>query len=290
MTLASMLLVILAALIHATWNLLAKRAAAVGSVFVFYSSVIGAIVYAPWALYVVANGDIGWSPLGVGAIILSALIHLGYSLSLQRGYQVADLSVVYPIARGTGPLLSTFGAFLLLGEAPSAQGLIGLVLVVAGIGLIATKGDLRAFRQPNGKAGVGWGTATGGLIASYTVVDAYAVKALGIAPVVLDWISSVLRILFLMPVVLTNPQRSLEAMRGCWWVAIGVGVLSPLSYILVLMALTEGAPLSIVAPMREMSMMIGTLMGMVILREAVGPWRILGCAVLIGGVILLSSS
>lgn len=290
MTLASVLLVVLAALIHATWNLLAKRAAKVGSVFVFYSSVIGAIVYAPWALYVIANRDIGWSPLGVGAIILSALIHLGYSLSLQRGYQVADLSVVYPIARGTGPLLSTFGAFLLLGEAPSAQGLIGLVLVVAGIGLIATKGDLRAFQRPNGKAGVGWGTATGGLIASYTVVDAYAVKALGIAPVVLDWISSVLRILFLMPVVLTNPQQSLEAMRGCWCVAIGVGVLSPLSYILVLVALTEGAPLSIVAPMREMSMMIGTLMGMVILREAVGPWRLLGCAVLVGGVILLSSS
>ncbi|MGC9449339.1 EamA family transporter [Cereibacter johrii] len=79
-------------------------------------------------------------------------------------------------------------------------------------------------------------------------------------------------------------------MRGHWGAAIGVGLLSPLSYILVLAALTDGAPLSLVAPMREMSMMVGALMGMLILREAVGRWRLLGCGVLIAGVILLSSS
>ena len=61
-----------------------------------------------------------------------------------------------------------------------------------------------------------------------------------------------------------------------------------MSYILVLAALSAGAPLSLVAPMREMSMMLGALMGMLILREAVGPWRLIGCAVLIAGVILLS--
>ena len=79
-------------------------------------------------------------------------------------------------------------------------------------------------------------------------------------------------------------------MRGHWWAALGVGLLSPLSYILVLMALTGGAPLSIVAPMREMSMMVGALMGMVILREPVGRWRLAGCGVLIAGVIALSAS
>jgi multidrug transporter EmrE-like cation transporter len=67
---------------------------------------------------------------------------------------VADLSVVYPIARGTGPTLSSLGAFLLLGEAPSSQGLLGLAAVVTGIGLISTQGDLAAFRRPSGQAGV----------------------------------------------------------------------------------------------------------------------------------------
>lgn len=291
MTFASLLLVVLASFIHASWNLLAKRAASVGPTIVFAYNLIACIAYAPWALYVLVQGDgIVWTWIGVIFLLLSGLIHLAYSLCLQRGYQVADLSVIYPIARGTGPMLSTLGAFLILGETPSGQGMAGLLLVVIGIGLIATQGDLSAFRRPGGQSGVRWGTATGGLIASYTVVDAYAVKALGIAPVLLDWFSNLLRFFLLAPLVIANPRRAMEAMRGYWWIAVGVGLLSPLSYILVLAALTSGAPLSLVAPMREMSMMVGALMGMVILREKVGPWRLAGCGVLIAGVILLSGA
>lgn len=290
MTLATLLLVILASFIHASWNLLAKRAASVGPIFVFAYNLIACVAYAPWVLYLLAHGTIVWTVEGVGFVLLSGIIHLAYSLSLQRGYQLADLSVVYPVARGTGPMLSTIGAILILGEMPTGLGLAGLALVVVGIGLIATQGNLAAFRRPGGQAGVRWGTATGGLIASYTVVDAYAVKALGIAPVVLDWFSNLLRFFMLLPLVLANLNRAVERMRGFWWIAIGVGLLSPLSYILVLAALTTGAPLSLVAPIREMSMMVGALMGMLILRETVCPWRLAGCAVLIGGVILLSAS
>lgn len=290
MTLASLLLVVLASFIHASWNLLAKRAASVGPVFVFAYNVVSCVAYAPWVLYLLAEGAIIWTSEGIGFVLASGIIHLAYSLCLQRGYQVADFSVVYPVARGTGPMLSTIGAVLVLGETPTGKGFVGLALVVVGIGLIATQGNLSAFRRPGGQVGVRWGTATGGLIASYTVVDAYAVKTLGIAPVILDWFSNLLRFFILLPLVLANPSRALERMRGFWWIAIGVGLLSPLSYILVLAALTSGAPLSLVAPMREMSMMVGALMGMLILREAVGPWRLAGCAVLIGGVILLSAS
>jgi drug/metabolite transporter (DMT)-like permease len=290
MTLASLLLVVLASFIHATWNLLAKRAAQVGPVFVFAYNTVACVAYAPWVLYLVATGGISWSWIGAGFVFLSAVIHLAYSLCLQRGYQLADLSVVYPVARGTGPMLSTLGAVILLGETPNGQSLSGLALVIGGIILIATQGDLSAFRRPGGQSGVRWGMTTGGFIASYTVVDAYAVKALGIAPVVLDWFSNVFRFFLLAPLIAASPRRSRDAMRGYWWTAIGVGLLSPLSYILVLAALTSGAPLSLVAPMREMSMMVGALMGMLILRERVGVWRLTGCAVLIGGVILLSSA
>lgn len=185
-------------------------------------------------------------------------------------------------------MLSTIGAFLILGEIPSGQGVVGLLFVVGGIGLIATQGDLSAFRRPVGQTGVRWGVTTGGLIASYTVVDAYAVKILGIAPVMLDWFSNLLRLFLLAPLVIVNPRRATKAMHGYWWLAVGVGLLSPLSYILILAALTSGAPLSLVAPMREMSMMVGALMGMLILREKVGAWRLVGCGVLVAGVILLS--
>ena len=290
MTFASLFLVVLAALIHATWNLLAKRAASVGPIFVFAYNLVGFIAYAPWVIYLIAKGEVSWSWRAAGWIVLSGLIHLAYSLCLQRGYQKADFSVVYPVARGTGPMLSTVGAILVLGEAPNDLALLGLLAVVAGIGLIATQGDLAAFRKPGSQTGVRWGTATGGLIATYTVVDAYSVKQVGIAPVVLDWFAIVLRFFLLAPLVLANPKRARDKMRGFWWLAVGVGVLSPLSYIFVLLALDLGAPLSIVAPMREMSMMVGAMMGMVILREQVGIGRLIGCAVLIVGVILLSSS
>lgn len=290
MEIASLALVVLASFIHASWNLLAKRAAAAGVTFVFAYSVIACVVYAPWVLYLLIQGGIhlGWQ--GIGLIMLSGLIHLGYSLSLQKGYRVADLSIVYPIARGTGPMLSVVGAFLILGETPTGLGLSGLLCVVAGILLIATQGKLAAFFQPKAQSGLRWGTTTGGFIASYTVIDAYAVKVVGIPPVVLDWFSNLLRVALLLPVILANPRRALGVMRGHWWTAVGVGMLSPLSYILVLFALRSGASLSIVAPMREMSMMVGVLMGMLILRERVGPWRLIGCAVLILGVVLLSLS
>lgn len=290
MTLASLFLVVLASVIHASWNLLAKRAAPAGPVFILVFSLIGCIAYGPWVLYLLAHGSVAWTGVGMGFLLLSGLIHLAYNLCLQRGYQVADLSVVYPVARGTGPMLSTIGAVLILGEMPTGIGILGLALVVAGILLIATQGKLAAFTRPGGQAGLRWGTATGGLIASYTVVDAYAVKMLGIAPVMLDWFSNLLRVVMLLPLVISNPRRMIEAMRGYWWIALVVGILSPLSYILVLAALSAGAPLSLVAPMREMSMMIGALMGMLILREAVGPWRLVGCGILILGVILLSVS
>jgi drug/metabolite transporter (DMT)-like permease len=173
MAFASLLLVVLASFVHASWNLLAKKAASVGPVFVFTYNLIACLAYAPWVLYLLMQGDgIAWTWTGVGFVVLSGLVHLAYSLCLQRGYQVADLSVVYPVARGTGPMLSSLGAFLILGEMPSGRGVLGLLLVVAGIGLIATQGDLSAFRRPSGQSGVRWGIATGGLSASYTVVDA----------------------------------------------------------------------------------------------------------------------
>jgi uncharacterized membrane protein len=289
MSYAPLVFVILAAFVHATWNLLSKGAAAAGPAFVFAYNLVCCIVYAPWVAWILTHGKATWSVAVMGCILLSGLIHLAYSLCLQRGYQVAHLSVVYPVARGTGPMLSTLGAFLFLREIPSQHGVLGLVAVVVGIGLISTQGSLSAFREPDGLAGVRWGAATGLLIASYTVIDAYGVKVLGIQPVILDWCSNLLRSVLLAPLVLRNRDHALARMNGRWFLAIGVGVLSPLSYILVLIALEMQAPLSVVAPMREMSMMVGALFGMVILREPVGAWRVVGCIILIVGVVLLGA-
>jgi drug/metabolite transporter (DMT)-like permease len=290
MSFAAFALVVAAAFIHATRNLLSKRAASAGAAFVFACNVIACIAYAPWVAWVLARGELKWSMAAGLCILLSGAIHLAYSLCLQRGYQVADLSVVYPVARGTGPMLSSLGAFLLLGEMPSRHGVLGLFAVVIGIGLISTQGNLSSFRRPGGQAGVRWGTTTGFIIANYTVVDAYGVKTLGIQPVILDWFANLVRFFLLAPIILRNPGLAWSRMRNYWLLAVGVGVLSPLSYILILAALETGAPLSVVAPLREMSMMVGALFGMIILREPVGRWRLFGCLVLAAGVILLGAT
>ena len=135
-----------------------------------------------------------------------------------------------------------------------------------------------------------WGFATGSLIASYTVVDGYGVKVLGIHPVLLDWFTNFIRFFMLAPLVLRDAGRAKKAMHGYWWLAVGVGLLSPLSYIFVLTAVDMGAPLSLVAPAREMSMMVGAIFGMMILREPVNIWRVAGCAAIIAGVVLLGAT
>lgn len=290
MSFLSLALVVLAAFIHATWNLLAKRAASAGPAFVFFYTAAACVFYLPWVAYLLATGGFSWNLPVVLCIALSGALHLAYSLCVQRGYQVADLSVVYPVARGSGPMLSTVGAFILLGEQATVAGISGLAAIVMGIVLISTQGNFTRFRQPQAQRGVRWGTATGSMIAGYTVVDGYGVKALGIHPVALDWCANVVRLAMLLPWVLAHRRQSIELMRNHWPLAIAVGVLSPLSYILVLLALRLGTPLSVVAPVREMSMMIGALFGVLILREHVGPWRIIGCLILVAGVAMLAGS
>lgn len=288
MNVTSIALVVCAALIHATWNLYAKRAAGAGPTFVLAYSAISTVSYTPFALWLIATGGLPFTAVAIGIMLLSGLIHCIYSLALQAGYRAADLSVVYPVARGTGPALSSVGAFLLLREVPTMSGLAGLALVLGGIALIATNGRLAHFARPGAWTGIRWGLLIGGLIATYTVTDGFGVKILLIAPVILDWGSNVIRTALLVPVAIRSDWRG--TMTGHWRAAIIVGVISPLGYIFVLTALSRGADLHIVAPMREMSMMVGALLGMVVLHEAVGRARLAGCAILLAGVVLLAGS
>ena len=287
MTLSALLLVIVAAICHTSWNLLAKRAAHVGPAFVFAYGLCATILFAPWVLWVLIFEQNDWNWSILGCILLSGMLHLAYSLSLQRGYQVADLSVVYPISRGTGPFLATIGAILFLREPATLLGLGGMISVVAGVLMIATQGQIKRLLKPEASIGLRWGLLVGLLIAAYTLVDAYGVKVLAIAPVLFDWSTTASRTLMMLPHMARQPKRSWQTMRGYWPVAWAVGALSPLGYILVLYALRDGAPVSLVAPAREMSMLLVTLAGLYILREPVGWGRLVGCCLIALGVVML---
>jgi drug/metabolite transporter (DMT)-like permease len=288
MSLAALSVVVVASVLHAVWNLFAKRASGGGWVFVFAYDLCASLFYAPWVLWLATRHDATWSLAGLGCVVLSGLVHLAYGIFLQRGYHVADLSVVYPVARGTGPVLSSFAAFVVLGETPTATGLFGLAGVVLGIFLIASRGSASIISAASAGAGLRWGLATGAAIAAYTVIDALAVTRFGMHPVIVNIGSNMVQAVLLAPLVIRNPVGAEPRMQGMWRLAAAVGILSPLAYILVLTALKMGAPLSAVAPVREMSMMIGAFFGMTLLQEPVGARRLLGCVVMIAGVVLLS--
>ena len=218
------------------------------------------------------------------ALAATSVLHLLYSLSLQTGYRHSDLSVVYPIARGTGPLLSFIGAGLLLGEAPTAQSVAGLVLIVGGILLVA---GIVGHHRRAPRVGVFYGLLTGALIAAYTLNDGWAVKVLLISPFLIDFTGNLFRMVVLAPRAWRDRARVALEARIYRKPVIIVSVLGPLGYILVLFAMRM-APVSHVAPARELSTLVGAWFGSRLLREDSGPWRIAGAALIVAGVIALA--
>lgn len=283
MPLPALIAVLLAALTHATWNLAAKRAAA-SRHFVWLYSLGSALLWAPAAAWALSGTGFRLSALQCLALAATALLHLAYSLALQAGYRVADLSVVYPVARGFGPLLSFIGAALLLGERPGPLATLGLGLIVLGIALVA---DLTRSLRRATQRGVGWGLVTGTFIAAYTLNDGWAVKVLGVSPLIVDYAGNLFRVLLLTPRALADRADLTHEARRYARPALVVSLLGPLGYILVLYAMRI-APLSHVAPARELATLVGTFFGTRLLREEAVAARLAGALCIVAGVVSLA--
>ena len=282
----AIILVLTASLVHALWNLMVKKAGG-GLIFVWLFASVSVAVYAPISAYIIWAKRPQVGPLGLAFIIISALLHLIYFLVLQRGYKKGDLSLVYPLARGTGPMLSVFAAILFFGERPGVFAIIGALLVVFGV--FNLSGGPRLFKSH--EAEVGWalryGIFSGVVIASYTLWDKHAVSVLMIPPIILDWASSITRMIVLSPYALKRWSEVKDQWKQNKKFVIGVAVFNPLSYILVLTALVF-APVSYIAPARELSILFATLLGTRLLAEGHSRHRIITACVIILGVIALS--
>jgi drug/metabolite transporter (DMT)-like permease len=183
-------------------------------------------------------------------------------------------------------------AITLLGEQISALGLAGIAGVVLGVFLIAGgPGLLRAAHDPAQRRrvhkGMLYGLLTGAFIASYTVVDGYAVKFMLMSPILLDYLGNFVRLALLAPVVLRDRPEAARLWRQQWKYALLVGAISPVSYVLVLYAM-QVAPLSHVAPAREVSMLFAALIGGHLLGEGDRLQRLLGAGLIAAGVSALA--
>ncbi len=272
-------LVLLSALLHASWNLLAKRSG--GDItFIWLADALSVLFYAPVTLVVffVEKPNLGWRELLF--VLFSSTLHLGYFVLLMRGYRTGDLSLVYPLARGTGPVLSTFAAIVFFGERPGVVAIGGALLIAVGVFLLA--GGPKGVTGAGAGQAVAYGLFTGGFIAAYTLWDKQGVSALLIPPVLYYTLTTLGRITILAPYIAPRWADIRREWATHRMEALGVSLFSPLSYILVLTALSF-SPVSYIAPAREVSILVGAIMGARLLSEEDSGRRVAAsCAVVIG--------
>ena len=281
----------LAGVIHASWNIAAKKANG-DARFAFQSGVFLMVVWAPLGIALGWHVVPLWGATEWGFVLLSGVLHVVYYVILLRGYRKSDLTVVYPLARGSGPLISSLFAILFLGEHITLTGLAGILGVVFGVFLVA--GGPRLWRATHDAAqrervhkGIRYGMLTGLFIAAYTVTDSYAVKWLAMSPILLDYFGNFVRVLLLVPAALQDRAETVRLWRAQWKYALLVATISPISYVLVLYAVQQ-APISHVAPAREVSMLFAALIGGHLLREGDRLLRLVGACCIAAGVIALA--
>jgi uncharacterized membrane protein len=284
-TLYVLALILTAAILHAWWNLLAKRAGG-KTAFIWLIYVAGNIIYLPAVVYELQSGEKIYSQPLFWFSLCSAILHLGYYSILQKGYRSADLSVVYPLARGAGPLFSSAAAILFLHERLKLTSTLGLFLIIAGVLIITGL----SFGKENNKKimpGIFYGVATGFFIALYTINDTLAVKNYAVSPLTLTLVTNFFGAILLIPLVAREKSELQREIRKHKWIIIGIAILSPAAYILVLVAL-KNAPLTVVAPAREISILLGVFMGSRVLKEEDGRRRLIASLLILGGIISLS--
>ncbi|NVO22175.1 DMT family transporter [Donghicola mangrovi] len=285
MSALSLCLVIAAAVCHASWNFCIKRING-GPELIWLFSALSVLIYGPVAVWVLLDTHTALTLLAWAFVIGSAALHLAYLVLLQTGYRKGDLSLVYPVARATGPILSSAFAVLLLGEHITPQMGGGAAIIIFGVFMLT--GGIKAGATRTGTS-LGFGLGAGLLIGSYTAWDAYTVAALAVPPVLLEITSNIGRTALLAPIA----RQRKDLVRQHWQThklaVITIAVLNPLAYILVLYAMRI-APVTYVAPIRELSVLLTVLAGSLILGEGHLRWRLTWAAVIFGGITLLASA
>jgi drug/metabolite transporter (DMT)-like permease len=271
------MLVLTAALLHASWNAMVKSGGYPEFSIASYQ-LVGSLVCLGLIWFVPLPPKETWP-----FIIASTVIHNIYYLTLARCYRSGDLSLVYPLFRGLAPVLVVIGAALFAAERLPVSALLGVCLVSFGLIGLALFGSHKARPSPEA---LSWGLLTSLLIAVYTVVDGLGVRT------VPNSLSYILWLFLLEPIpictwlLLTNKSQWFSYIASRPGKVIAGGVASSAAYGLVIYAMTLGA-MALVSSLRETSVIFAALIGTVLLREPFGRQRIVAAIVVATGVIVI---
>lgn len=282
MTLFGFALVLAAAFCHATWNFYVKRING-GAELIWLFSVISITLYLPLALWILIVQQPYFGFWQIIFMLGTIVLHLGYFLLLQAGYRKGDLSLVYPTARATGPILSTTFAVMFLGEVVSMQMAVGAAVIIFAV-LMLTGGVKSGARKLS--ASLLFGLGAGTFIGSYTAWDAYAVSVLLVPPLLMDYASNLGRVVVLAPIARRRWDIVCQHWANHRTGVLVIAIFSPLAYILVLYALTF-TPVAYVAPTREISVLLSVLAGSLLLQEGQLPRRLGWASIALIGISLL---
>jgi len=294
-------LILAAAIAHASWNLFGKQAASTGAAFFIWMVAAWVTVgYLPVAAITAIITHPRLTGLNWLFLAGTGVLHAGYFLFLQLGYRLGDLSVAYPIGRGTGALLAALAGVVLLGERPGLVAAAGIAAIVAGVIVIGLPGRRAAVGQTaiagagggagpgsTSRAAIAFALTTGVFIACYTIWDKYAVANLHTEPVLQGYAGFPVMALVFTPFVLRDTPRLAQVWKSFRPQVIGAALLSPLAYILVLIALSFTA-VSAVAPAREVSVLFGVLLGRRMLGEDHIARRLVAAAAIVAGIIAVA--
>lgn len=286
MSIWALFILILSAFMHATWNFLAKRSGG-GTIFVWFYSGVSTLFTTPVALFFLFKESFFMTRFDWLIIIISIALHIIYSLTLQFAYKTGDMTLVYPIARGTGPFVVAIIAVSFLKETISLLSGTGILLIITSIFILS--GGFTKIKRKDIKIPLILGLFIGIIIASYTLVDKAAVSYILISPYIYYFFMIAGQFIFITLIVLKEPVNLKAEFNRTWKYAIGVGILSSAAYLLVLIVMTF-EQVSYVAPIREISIVIGTIMGIIFLSERGGRERIIGSSLMIVGIFLITIS
>lgn len=283
MSIMAITIITIAALIHAAWNAVAKKAIDV-IVFAWLSCLFATIIYSPIAAYVLCNMNSPLDATACGALFTTVLCTCVGFLCILLGYKIGDYSVMYPVSRGTGPLIATMAAILFLNERPSIAALAGIAMIVLGVFIIG--GGFTITTRAKAKP-VAFGILTGALIANTTVWAKHCISNHGIPFFLVDYAAIFGMLLIISPYVFKKRELLKREWQENKNAALIVGICRSLAYLLVLFVLST-TPVYYVAPLREMSILFATIIGAKLFKEGHSRRRLAAAFVLFSGLVSLS--